>query len=114
LPALCTSDAGKAEKALAQLTIPERFGAPYGPRFTLREQPGYDPDAYWRGPAWPQLNYLSVLAARRWGLTSLADELATATKRAVLRAGFSEYWNPETGRGLGAKPQTWAAVAAAL
>jgi len=114
LPALCTPDTGKAEKALVQLTAPDRFGAPHGPRFTPVDEPGYNPDQYWRGPAWPQLNYLSVLAARRGGFAELADELATSTKRSVLRAGFAEYWNPETGRGLGAKPQTWAAVAAAL
>ena len=77
-------------------------------------QPTYKPDEYWRGPAWPQLNYLDVLAAQHCGLIGLAAELATTAKRGVLRAGFSEYWNPETGRGLGAKPQTWAAVTAAL
>jgi len=114
LPALCTPDLAKAEKALAQLVNPDRFGAAYGPRFVLRSEPAYDPDRYWRGPAWPQLNYLYAVAARRCQSTDLVDELSTVTKRGVLRAGFAEYWNPETGRGLGAKPQTWAAVAAAL
>ena len=32
----------------------------------------------------------------------------------VLTSGFAEYWNPEDGAGLGAVPQGWAAVAAAL
>jgi hypothetical protein len=32
----------------------------------------------------------------------------------VLASGFAEYWNPEDGTGLGAVPQGWAAVAAAL
>jgi hypothetical protein len=114
LPALCTADRSKADKALAQLTRPDRFAAPYGPRFVPPDHPAYRPDEYWRGPAWPQLNYLTALAAKRCGLTALAANLATTTKRAVLRAGFPEYWNPETGRGLGAIPQTWAAVAAAM
>lgn len=114
LPAMCTRDAAKAASALAQLVNPERFGAAYGPRFVPRDQPGYDPEQYWRGPAWPQLNYLYVLAARRNDAADVAAELSTITRRGVVRAGFAEYWNPETGRGLGARPQTWAAVAAAL
>jgi hypothetical protein len=114
LPALCTSDQGKADKALAQLCPDGRFGAPYGLRFLPPDHPAYQPEQYWRGPAWPQLNYLAATAARRCGLTALQTSIATTTKRSVLRARFSEYWNPETGRGLGARPQTWAAVAAAL
>ena len=80
---------------LGQLAEPERFGAPYGLSYLPREHSSYQPAEYWRGPAWPQLNYLMARAAQRWG-----DEAA--------------YWNPEDGTGLGAVPQGWAAVAAAL
>jgi len=114
LPALRASDHRHAATALRKLTDPACFGATFGPRFTSRAEPAYRADAYWRGPAWPQLNYLTVLAARQRGMTTLADDLASSTKRSVLRSGFAEYWNPETGEGLGATPQTWAAVAAAL
>ncbi|MDQ1484592.1 MAG: hypothetical protein QOJ62_285 [Actinomycetota bacterium] len=114
LPALCTTDLAKASTALAQLRDPERFGAPSGPRFVVRDHPTYRPDQYWRGPAWPQLNYLAVLAARQIGDSDLADQLAGLTKRGCVRSGFAEYWNPETGRGLGARPQTWSAIAAAV
>ena len=114
LPALCVANDAHAAIALRKLTDPACFGAAFGPRFTPREEPAYRADAYWRGPAWPQLNYLSVLAARRRGMTTLAGDLTKATKRGVLRSRFAEYWNPDTGDGLGAVPQTWAAVAAAL
>ncbi len=114
LPALCTPDPRKAARALEQLVDPERFGAPFGPTYVARTHPTYDPDAYWRGPAWPQLAYLAVLAARRWGRTEIADRLSTAARQACLTNGFSEYWNPETGAGRGARPQTWAAVVCAL
>ncbi|MDQ1540441.1 MAG: hypothetical protein QOH29_1167 [Actinomycetota bacterium] len=114
LPALCTADASKASAALDQLRDVERFAAPYGPRFVARRHPTYNASQYWRGPAWPQLNYLAVTAARRCGDDELATDLAESTKRSCVRAGFAEYWNPETGRGLGARPQTWAALAAAL
>jgi hypothetical protein len=114
LPALCTADRAKSSGALRQLSDDSRFAAPYGPRFVVPTQPTYNPAQYWRGPAWPQLNYLAALAARQCGQVSLAADLGQLTKRACVRAGFAEYWNPETGRGLGARPQSWAAVAAAL
>lgn len=114
LPALCVENSTHSTTALGQLADPTRFAAPFGPRFTVASQPAYQPDAYWRGPAWPQLNYLTVLAAKRCGMTSLADELTDSTRRGALRSGFAEYWNPDTGEGLGAIPQTWAAVTAAL
>jgi hypothetical protein len=114
LPALCTADSAKSSAALQQLRDADRFAAPYGPRFVPAHHPTYNPVQYWRGPAWPQLNYLAALAARRCGDDELGDDLGRLTKRSVLRAGFAEYWNPETGRGLGAKPQSWAAIAAAM
>jgi glycogen debranching enzyme len=114
LPAMCTPDPAKAAAALRQLTDPSRFGAPYGPRFVAKSEPTYNPVQYWRGPAWPQLNYLAAYSARHCGQDPLAAEIGRLTKSACLRAGFAEYWNPETGRGLGARPQSWAAVAAAM
>jgi hypothetical protein len=114
LPAMCTPDPAKAAAALRQLTDSARFGAPYGPRFVPKSEPTYNPMQYWRGPAWPQLNYLTAHAARHCGDDALAAEIGRLTKRACLRAGFAEYWNPETGQGLGAHPQSWAAVAAAM
>ena len=114
LPALCVENSAHATTALSQLTDPTLFAAPFGPRFVPRDHPAYRPDAYWRGPAWPQLNYLTVLAARHCDMSTLADELSTSMKRGALQSHFAEYWNPETGEGLGATPQTWTAVAAAL
>lgn len=114
LPALCSSDSMHTTAALAQLRDPHRFAAPFGPRFVPPADPAYQATKYWRGPAWPQLNFLAMLAARRCADDALADALADSTKRSCMRSGFAEYWNAETGRGLGARPQSWAAVAAAM
>lgn len=112
--ALVTGDRDRALAALAQLGDPGRFAAPYGPANLVRSHPAYDPAAYWRGPAWPPLNYLFWLALRRWDLEEEAAALAGATRAAVRLNGWAEYWNPETGEGLGAAPQSWAALAAAM
>ena len=70
--------------------------------------------AYWRGPAWPQLTYLLWVAAHRRGRTAVADDLAARLVTGARRSGLAEYWHPDTGEGLGAVPQSWAALAAVV
>jgi hypothetical protein len=112
--ALVTSDAERANRALAQALDPMRFHAEFGLRFLPGTHPRYRPDQYWRGPAWPQLNYMLGQAALRWKNKALYKGIADMSTRAALSSGFAEYWNPETGEGLGAVPQGWAAVAASF
>ncbi|WP_432105341.1 MGH1-like glycoside hydrolase domain-containing protein [Streptomyces sp. bgisy091] len=112
--ALVTQDRDRALAALGQLSDSGRFAAPYGPANVARTHPAYDPDMYWRGAAWPQMNYLLGLALRRWNLDAEAAALSEATAAAVRGNDWAEYWNPETGAGLGAAPQTWSALAACM
>ncbi|BBJ46411.1 hypothetical protein SSPO_091290 [Streptomyces antimycoticus] len=112
--ALVTRDRDRALSALSQLRRPDRFAAPFGPTNVARSHRSYDPGMYWRGAAWPQMNYLLGLALRRWGLRDEAQEIAEATVAAVRGNGWAEYWNPETGAGLGAAPQSWSALAACM
>jgi hypothetical protein len=114
LGALVTTNPDHALDALRQLTDPERFGAPWGPTNVARSHPAYDPTMYWRGPAWPILNYLFWHAMRRWRLHDAADEIAAQSARAAVTSHWAEYWNPDTGAGLGAIPQTWTAIVAAM
>ncbi|GAB3525367.1 MGH1-like glycoside hydrolase domain-containing protein [Arthrobacter monumenti] len=112
--ALVTADGAKAEAALAQLQDPDRFGAPCGPANVVRTHPAYDPGMYWRGPAWPPLNYLFWLAELRWDRTEAAGRISQQTVSAAIASGWAEYWNPETGEGLGAVPQSWTGLALAM
>jgi len=114
LPALVTADAARAARALDQLESTRRFAAPYGPTYVARSHSSYRPNEYWRGSAWMQMSYLARLAALRWERTELADTIAACSRRAALRSGFAEHWNPQTGKGRGAIPLTWAALAAAM
>jgi hypothetical protein len=114
LPALVTADAEKAAVALRQLEDPRRFAAAYGPAYVARSHRAYSADSYWRGTAWMQMSYLTRLAALRWERGDLAEVIAQWSRRGALRSGFAEHWNPETGRGRGAVPLTWAALAAAM
>lgn len=112
--ALVTDDRARARAALAQLDLGDRFGAPYGPTNVARTDPAYDPRMYWRGAAWPQLSYLLWLAQRRWQRSGEAAALARATRDAAVCSGWAEYWDPETGDGLGAIPQSWTGLAIAM
>jgi hypothetical protein len=114
LGALVTPDAAKAERALAQLEDPARFGAEFGLAYVAREHPLYQPRLYWRGPAWMQLNYLVSLAAARWGRGDLAAAIGAMSRRAALASGFAEYWHPQTGEGYGAIPLTWSTLVTVL
>jgi hypothetical protein len=112
--ALVTKDAARADAALVQLELPDRFGAPFGPTNVARSDPSYDPRMYWRGAAWPHLNYLLWLALRRWRRLDEAAALGRRTREAVVRSGWAEYWDPETGQGLGAIPQSWTGLVVAM
>jgi glycogen debranching enzyme len=112
--ALVTADREKAQAALRQLNDPVRFGAPFGPANVARSHPAYDPDTYWRGPAWPPLNYLFQLALKRFGMMEESTALAALTEAGAVASGWAEYWNPENGRGLGAVPQSWAGLVIAM
>jgi hypothetical protein len=110
--ALVTPDPLKAGRALAQLSDPSRFAARYGLSYVARNHESYDPGSYWRGPAWPHLNYMMALAADRWGLAGLRRQIADWSMLAARTSNYAEYWNPESGIGLGAVPQGWAAIVA--
>lgn len=110
--ALVTAHPERARAALAQLDDPARFGAPHGPANVARTHPAYDPQTYWRGPAWPILNYLFTLARSRWGQDVAG--IVRDTVDSAWTSGWAEYWNPETGAGLGAAPQTWTGIVLAM
>ena len=99
-------------EAFDELLDPAAYGAEFGPCGVHRDEPTFDPDTYWRGPNWPQLTYLLAVAGRRAGRDDVADTLMRSLRSAALTSGFAEFWNPDTGAGGGATPQTWTTLAA--
>jgi hypothetical protein len=76
------------------LRDPSEYGALFGPCGVHRDEAVFSPDTYWRGPTWPQLNYLCWLAARRADDVALTQQIAGQTIAGALRSGLAEYWNP--------------------
>ncbi|MEQ8717198.1 MAG: hypothetical protein RIE08_06270 [Acidimicrobiales bacterium] len=103
---------GRVGSAARDLVEPDAFGSPWGPSGVHRAESSFDPVTYWRGPVWPQLGYLAWLALERLGRSAEAAVVAQGVVAGATASGFAEYWDPDTGGGLGAIPQSWSALAA--
>ncbi len=114
LPALVTSNTDAVTRAFDQALDARAFGGACGPAGVDRREPSFAHRTYWRGPAWPQLTYLLWVAARRRGAADQFGALAAMLVRGATRSGWAEYWEPDDGDGLGAAPQSWAALAAVV
>ena len=102
------------DAAFREMLDPTAFGGACGPAGVHRAEPAFAPRTYWRGPAWPQLTYLAWVAADRCSRPTERGKLATMLVRGALASGWAEYWDPDDGTGLGAAPQSWAALAAVV
>lgn len=114
LPLLVERDATVRDVAFAELFDDRAFGGKCGPAGVHREEPMFEARTYWRGPAWPQLTYLCWLAARRHGRDDDVRRLASMLVDGATSSGWAEYWDADDGTGLGAAPQSWAALAAVV
>jgi len=114
LPVLVSRRDDAVEAAFAELLDPSAFGGACGPAGVHRGEPSFAPRTYWRGPAWPQLTYLAWVAAGRRRRTPEQADLAAMLVRGATRSGWAEYWDADDGTGLGAAPQSWAALAAVV
>ena len=113
MPLLVSRSEVARQCVLEELADPDAYCARYGPRGVHAEEPTYDPTAYWRGPVWPQLSYLLWLAVSRVSPeeSSVAELVGTSTIRGAVVSGLAEYWDGDSGTGLGAIPQSWTGLA---
>lgn len=103
------------------LLDPSKFLTPVAPPSVAADEPGYEPDGgrgpirrYWRGPTWVNSAWLVWLGLRRLGYETEAARLADGVIGAVAREGLREYYDPRSGRGLGARDFAWSALVCEL
>jgi hypothetical protein len=103
------------------LLDPAQFLTPVAPPSVATSEPSYEPDGgrgpirrYWRGPTWVNSAWLVWLGMRRLGYENEAARLADGVIAAVAREGLREYYDPRSGRGLGAKDFAWSALVCEL
>jgi glycogen debranching enzyme len=108
-------DERRARRLFAEaLWSPERFGpspgAPWAVTSVSKSSAAFDESRYWRGPVWVNVNWFLVRGLERAGLEGEAKELRRLTLELVERFGFSEYYQPSTGRPLGSDAFSWSAA----
>ena len=56
--------------------------------------PAFEPQRYWRGPVWINLNWLIYQGLRRYGMGEVAGKLREDSLELLERHGFYEYFDP--------------------
>lgn len=110
---ISTAPTAEQRTAIIDRLTSEGYWSDYPvPTSPVKEPHGvdFDPDRYWRGNVWPQLNWIIHNGLKQNGQPALAAEIATRSFALAKEHGFYEYYNPINGRGLGAKNQSWAAL----
>lgn len=79
--------------------------------------PSWDPDAddfepqrYWCGPVWPQMNYMTSLGLAEQGEAVLAQKIRGDLCDVIEKSGFWECFNPLTGEGCVGADFSWTAA----
>jgi hypothetical protein len=75
------------------------------------DDPAYDPQLMWRGPMWPPIYWLLLELMDKFDMTAQRAESATTLYRIILKDGhLHEYFDSQTGAGLGFPQQGWTAA----
>jgi len=70
----------------------------------------FQPNRYWRGSTWINMNWFIYKGLRNYGFDDIANELKSKTMEMIEKSGFYEYYNPINGKGLGAKDFIWSGL----
>jgi hypothetical protein len=79
---------------------------------TAAPGPAFEPERYWRGPIWLNVNWLVALGLDRYSVPEAAAGLRSATLELAGRGDLNEYFDPRTGHPLGATRFSWSAALA--
>jgi hypothetical protein len=95
------------------LALPPPSVAADDPAFSTRDTL-FGIRRYWRGPTWVNAAWLIWLGLVRLGYTAEAELLGARLGAAVAAAGLREYYDPFSGRGMGAHAFAWSTLALEL
>ncbi len=71
---------------------------------TSLDEPAFDPKGFWRGPTWIGTNWFIYKGLLNYGF---AKQIKQSSIALIEKSGFREYFDPDTGEGLGAENFTW-------
>ncbi len=73
-------------------------------------QVDFDGEFYWRGPVWVNINWYLAQGVRQYGEAELSEWIENSLIALADRYGFYEYYDPDSGKGLGEKDFSWTAA----
>jgi putative isomerase len=86
------------DRILGHLQNPEEFWGETMIPTVAKNDPHYDPEEMWRGPAWANVNYFMIEALEQIGKHKLAVDLREKTLQMIMnQPGLHEYYNSQTG-----------------
>jgi glycogen debranching enzyme len=77
---------------------------------TAPDDPHFEPRRYWRGPVWAVVNWMLAEGLAEENEQALAATLRADTAELIRTSGFSEYFDPLTGEGIGGGTFSWTAA----
>ena len=105
-----TATKPQAAELVKLLSDPGRFWGAWPVPFVPYNHPQFEPQRYWHGPVWININWLIWRGLLRYGYTAEAADLRDRTLNLISQHGFSEYFHAQTGQGLGAHDFSWTAA----
>lgn len=100
----------RAKILVKALENEHRFGPTYPVPSAPLDSPLFDPERYWQGPSWLNINWLIIDGLERYGFKDHADALRETSLEMVTKSGFAEYFDPNTAEPLGAHNFSWTAA----
>jgi hypothetical protein len=70
----------------------------------------FDPQNYWRGPVWININWMLSQGLTGYGYKQKADAMKKDMIQLPIRFGFHEYFDSQTGKGYGSGNFSWTAA----
>lgn len=89
------------------LLNPKEFWCKFPVPTVAINESSFDPEGFWRGPAWIAVNWFIFKGLLNYGLAEPAEKIMQTSISLITQSGFREQFNPLNGKGLGADDFTW-------
>lgn len=101
----------QAATMAAHLSDPLYFDAPFGLPTVSPASEEYESDNYWRGPSWIVTNAFAIWGLDQYNLWRESNELRASTLAMIAASNTPwEYYDSQSGQGLGSPDFMWSAV----
>jgi glycogen debranching enzyme len=96
----------------ARLAAPSGFWPAHPVPSVPTDASEFEPDRYWKGPTWINMNWAVIEGLLRVGRADLAEALRQSNLDLLEHGGLAEYFSAITGEGFGAEEFSWTAALA--